>query len=231
MKITILHGSPRKGNTYYTAKIFMDELSKTGNVHFTEFFMPTDLPEFCTGCTLCLGGALEKCPNAQYVSPLLEAILTADALIFTTPHYGACSMPASMKNLFGHLDFLVFPVSPRAEIFDKKAFILSTGSGSTAAIKPIKKVLRHWGMNRVYAHGIRMYTNLWKKMPERKQKKVEKTLRRAAQKFYKTQKKRPYLSTVLFYHISKFILKKYVGPGNYPYEYWQEKGYFKKRPF
>jgi len=209
----------------------MDELSKCGEFCFTEFFMPKDLPDFCTGCTLCLGGQLEKCPNAQYVTPILEAILRADALIFAMPHYGACSMPGAMKNLFDHLDFLVLPVSPRAEIFEKKAFIITTGSGSAAAIKPAKKTLKHWGMNRVYALGIRMHTNLWNKMPKRKQEKYEKALRRSAQRFFKAQKGSPYLSTIFFYHISKFIVRKYVGAGNYPYEYWEEKGYFNKRPF
>jgi thymidylate kinase len=59
--VTVFHGSPRKGNTYHATKIFMDELSKHENVHFTEFFLPKDLPVFCTGCTLCLGGKREKC--------------------------------------------------------------------------------------------------------------------------------------------------------------------------
>ena len=66
---------------------------------FTEFFLPKDLPVFCTGCTLCFSGLLEKCPNYQYVAPILDAIINADALIFATPHYGACSMPGAMKSL------------------------------------------------------------------------------------------------------------------------------------
>jgi len=231
MKIAVFHGSPRKGNTYRATKIFMDELSNAGDVIFTEFFMPDDLPNFCTGCTLCMGGMLEKCLNAAYFGSILDAVLSADALIFATPHYGACSMPASMKNLFDHLDFLVFPVSPRVEIFDKKAFIISTGAGSTAAIKPIKKVLKHWGVNRVYTLGIRMYINLWDKMPVKKQERIEKSLRRSARKFFKVKKKRPYISTILFYHMCKFVVKKYIGEGNYPYEYWKEKGFFEKRPF
>jgi len=209
----------------------MDELSKCGNISFTEFFMPADLPQFCTGCTLCHSGSVEKCPNTGHVNPVLDAIICADALVFATPHYGACSMPGGMKNLFDHLDFLVLPVSPRKELFSKKAFIITTGSGSAAAIKPIKSVLKHWGINRVYSLGIRMHTNLWSKMPKSKQEKYETLLRRSAQKFYRTQKGRPYLSTILFYHISKFIVKKYIGPGNYPYEFWKENGYFDKRPF
>jgi len=209
----------------------MDELSKCGDVTFTEFFMPADLPSFCTGCTLCLGGSHVKCPNAQYVIPILDEIIDSDALVFATPHYGACSMPGSMKNLLDHLDFLVLNVSPREEIFKKKAFIITTGAGSASAIKPVRRVLKHWGINRVYSLGFRMRTNLWEKMPKPQQEKYERALRRSALKFYETKKGPPYLSTIFFYHMSKFILKKYVGEGNHPYEYWKEKGYFNKRPF
>ena len=129
MNITVFHGSPQKGNTYFATKIFMDELSKRSNVRFSEFLLPKDLPVFCTGCTLCFTGAQEKCPNSKYVTPLIDAIINADALLFSTPHYGACSMPGSMKSLFDHIDFLVLNVSPREEMFEKKAFLITTGAG------------------------------------------------------------------------------------------------------
>jgi multimeric flavodoxin WrbA len=231
MKVVVFHGSPRKGNTYHATKIFMDELSNCGKFHYTEFFLPVDLPVFCDGCTLCLSGLLEKCPNAQYVTPILDAVFNADALVFATPHYGACSMPASMKSLFDHLDFLGLNLLPRAEIFSMKAFVITTGTGSTAAAKPIKKTLKHWGVNRVESLGIRMFTNKWDKMPKAKQIKHEKSIRQSARKFYKLQKCRPHISTILFYHMSKFVLKKYIGEGAAPYEHWKEKGYFRKRPF
>ena len=177
MKVAVFHGSPRKGNTYHATKIFMDELSVCGEVSFTEFFLPNDLPVFCTGCTLCIGDSLERCPNAKYSIPIISAILDADALIFATPHYGACSMPASMKNLFDHIDFFVLTAAPREEMFSKKAFIITTGAGSAAAIKPIKNVLRHFGINRVYSLGVRLLTNKWSKMPMAKQAKYENMLR------------------------------------------------------
>ncbi|MCL2775201.1 MAG: NAD(P)H-dependent oxidoreductase [Oscillospiraceae bacterium] len=231
MKIAVFHGSPRKGNTYTATKIFLDESIKYENVKYSEFFLPTALPEFCTGCQLCLGNPRETCPHSQYVTPIYNAIIDADALIFTTPHYGACSMSGSMKNLLDHLDFFTLNVSPRKEIFSKKAFIITTAAGSTAAIKPIQKYLKNWGINRIYSLGFRMFTNKWGAMSESKQLKFEKRLKIAAYRFYKMPKKPPYLSTVFFYYISKFILKKYVGKGNYPYEYWEENGYFDKRPF
>jgi multimeric flavodoxin WrbA len=229
--VVVFHGSPRKGNTNKAAGIFLDELQKHGDVSVSEFFLPKDLPVFCTGCTLCFSGSHGKCPNAQYVTPVLDAIISADALVFATPHYGACSMPGAMKNLFDHIDFLVLNVSPREEMFSKKAFIITTGAGSTAAIKPIKGYLKHCGVNRVLSLGLRMFTNKWDKMPVAKQARCEKSLRQAARRFRKLQKRRPYISTIIYYGIVKRIMKRYIGEGNYPYENWKEKGYFKKRPF
>ena len=231
MKVAVFHGSPRKGNTYHATKIFLDELTKCGGISVVEFFMPKALPEFCVGCQLCLGGPYDRCPNAQYVTPILKAILNADALVFATPHYGATHMPGAMKNLFDHLSFLTLTVLPRAELFDKKASVITTGTGSTDAAKTIVKTLKHWGVNRVSSLAIRMFTDKWDKMPKSKQDRHEKSLRQSARKFYRARKGRPHLSTVVFYHMSKFVLKRYVGEGNYPYEYWKEKGYFDKRPF
>jgi len=136
-----------------------------------------------------------------------------------------------MKNLLDHLDFLTLNVAPRPEIFAKKAFILTTGAGSTAAIKPIKRFLKNWGINRVYSLGIRMFAEKWDRMPEAKQARLEKRLRRAARKFRNAPTGFPYISTVFMYYVSKLIVKRYIGAGNYPYEYWKANGYFGKRPF
>ena len=231
MKTAVFHGSPRKGNTYRATKIFMDELSKHRDVQVAEFFFPQALPEFCTGCQLCLGNHHETCPHSNYVTPILNEILNADALVFATPHYGACSMTSSMKNLLDHLDFLTLNCFPRPELFEKKAFIITTGAGSTATIKPIKKYLINWGMNRVDSMGIRMFTDKWEKLSAPKQARHENNLKRAANRFYAVKKKRPYLSAIFMYYMSKFILKNYAGKETNPYKYWQEKGYFAKRPF
>lgn len=231
MRTAIFHGSPRKGNTFIATKIFTDELSKCGDVQCSEFFLPEALPDFCLGCQLCLGNPHEKCPHVKYVNPILDAILESDALIFTTPHLGACSMSGGMKNLLDHLDFLTMTVAPRTEIFSKKAFIITTGSGSTAAIKPIKNYLKNWGINRVYSLGFRMFTDKWDKIPAKKKMKFEKKLRKNARKFYKLKKKPSYFLTAVKYYAFRFVVKKYIGEGNYPYEYWKEHGYFSRRPF
>ncbi len=231
MKVAIFHGSPRKGNTYKATRIFLDALQKHSDVQCTEFFLPEALPVFCLGCQVCFSHPSEKCPHAQYVTPLLEALLQADALVFATPHHGACSMSAGMKTLLDHLDFLTLNVLPRSELFGKKAFVLTTAAGSAAAIAPIRRYLKNWGVNRVDALGIRLFTDQWDKMPLKKKQKTERKLQKAADAFYHARKRRPYLSTLGMYYMSKFILKKYVGKDAYPYQHWVEKGFFAKRPF
>jgi multimeric flavodoxin WrbA len=231
MKIVAIYGSPRKGNTYKAAQVFMDELAKCGEIDLVEFFSLHALPEFCVGCQLCLGNSHEKCPHTQYVSPVLSAMLEADAIMITSPHYGASTMPASLKNIFDHLDFLVLTVAPQEEMFRKKAFVLTTGSGSKSAVRPIVKCLRNWGINRVYARGFRMFTDSWEKMSKTKQCKFETALRRDARRFYSAKLGKPYVGTVFMYHMSKFILRRYIGKGTYPYEHWLAHGWFKTRPF
>jgi len=232
MNIAVFHGSPREGNTAIAANIFLDELRKCGGANVTEFRLPKDLPVFCTGCALCLGGMRDKCPNALYRAPIVSAIRGADALVFATPHYGACAMPGSMKSLLDHIDFMVLNVDPMPEMFEKKAFLITTGAGSASAAKPIKSFLKHCGINRCFSLGIRMFTNAWDKMPKAKRERSEQKLRKAARKFYRAKKGRPYLSTVLFYHIVKsIIIKRMIGEGHFSYDNWKAKGYFDKRPF
>ena len=229
MDITVFYGSPRKGNTYTATTIFTEELKRLGAVNITEFYLPEAIPEFCTGCQKCLGNPNSSCPHAEYVEPVLASILKSEALIFTTPHF-ACNMSGAMKNLLDHLDFLTMNVAPRKEIFKKRAFIITTGSGSAAAIKLIRNYLMNWGMNRVYSIGIRMFTDKWDKMPTNKQKRIDRKLRKAANHFYRAKTKHPCIYSVFMYHIFKSVIRRYIGKGNYPFEYWKEQGYFGKCP-
>jgi len=116
-------------------------------------------------------------------------------------------------------------------MFSKKAFVITTGSGSASAIGPIVKCLKNWDINRVYSLGLRMFTDKWDKMPEAKQRKFERALRKNARRFYHVKRRGPYLGTIFMYHMAKFVLQRYVGKGAYPYEYWLERGWFGKRPF
>ena len=231
MKAVVFNGSPRKGNTYTVTQLFLDELAKCGELELTEFFFPQDMPEFCVGCQMCLKGPREKCPHADYVDPIYKAIMEADALVFASPHFGASCMPGSMKTLYDHLSFMEMTIAPRKACFQKKAFIITTGSGSKQNIRIIKSCLMNWGINRIESFGIRMFTDKWLSIPQKRQMKLEKAIRRKARKFHYLNKKLPYPKTVMMYFINRFVIRKFMGEGNYPYDYWKGNGYFKKAPF
>ena len=231
MRLVIFHGSPRRGNTYRAATLFLQGLRRQGEVQVQEFFLPEDLPVFCEGCQKCFGGSPEGCPHTRYVAPMVQAVLDAEALFFTTPHYGASDMSGAMKNLLDHLEMFSMQIAPRREIFAKKAFVLTTGAGSGSALVPMRRGLKRWGINRVYCLALRMRTNQWDSMPKSRQEQFCEKLRYAAKKFYQAKPRSPYLSTVWEYYLFRFVLQKFVGSEAYPYQHWQEMGFLEANPF
>lgn len=233
MKITVIHGSPRKGNTYHAAQIFMDEMKKQGETEFFEFFLPKDMPEFCKGCMNCVLHGEQFCPHAKYRDPILEKMVESDALIFTTPVY-VMRESGGMKAFLDHFPFLFIVHRAKPEMFHKKAFILSTtaGAGTGKAMKAIEESLKYWGVNRVYKKGFTLFSGNWKDMKQEKQDKFERQLRSCARKFQKDVASHkdhlPYIKTRFMFT----LCKKMPAKCDIDRKYWEEQGWLNgKSPF
>jgi multimeric flavodoxin WrbA len=236
MNITVVHGSPRKnGNTYTAARQFMSAMQICGDVTFTEFFLPDALPEFCRGCMICVMSGEDQCPHKAYTLPILDAMLKADALIFTTPVY-VMSESGVMKAFLDHFPYLYFVHRPREEMFAKKAFVLSTtlGAGTKSAIKTVSASLRFWGVNRVYSAGFALHEVTWDKIPARRKQKIESRIAQRATAFYgevaSKKRKRPYM----FLQIMSIFMRKMAAGYDDDFldkQYWLQKGWLKKSPF
>jgi len=241
MKIVVINGSPRKGNTYAAAQIFKNEMMSCGEVNFTEYFLPQDLPEFCAGCFLCLSNDEKLCPHSKHTLPIYEDMLTADALVFTTPVY-VLQTPGAVKAFFDHYSWLFVVHRARPQMFKKKAFVLSTtaGAGTRAAIKTITTNLKFWGINRVYASGFAMRAVDWDTVLPKRRQRYERHLRRSARRFFREvasgKKRTPYLLTRFMFYFRRSMLRKETNPqvdesANADLRYWQERGWFDKSPF
>jgi len=238
VKIVLINGSPRKGNTYHAAKLFLDEMAKLGEIDCTEYYLPCDLPEFCIGCGNCYDIGEDKCPHAKYTIPILDSMLKADALIFATPVF-AWQTTGAMKNFLDHFSHLFLVHRAREEVFSKKAFILSTATGGlkNSAIKPVATNLKLWGINRVYSKGLIlnvMHPGTWDLMKVKRKERFEKTIRNCAKSFYRrvnAKKRPPYLFARVIFYVSRSKLK--TGGNNRAYDksYWDEKGWIKSNPF
>ena len=238
MKIVAVHGSPRKGNTYRATELFKEEMRKQGEIEYMDFFLPKDLPEFCCGCMTCFLMGEEKCPHRKYTLPIIAHMVSADALIFTTPVF-ALSLSGCMKSFLDHFAYVFIVHRPRSEMFKKKAFIIAStvGAGAKAAIKTISTSLKYWGVNRVYTYSFATFGDEWNNMKADKKEKFETQIKKKAVRFYKEVasdiRHSPDILIRIMYLISKYIIKKYADDSSLDKNYWIEKGWYegKKNPF
>lgn len=231
MKICIIHGSPRKGNTFKAVEIFKEQLRKNGSVDFIEFFLPKDMPNFCCGCYNCFNNGEERCPHAQYVQPIAKAMKDADGLIFSSPVY-ALAESGEIKALLDHFAYIYIPHRPMEEMFSKIAMVISTtaGAGTNYAIKTVSRSLNYWGVKRVYKCGLRIFASSWDEMKKQKQDKFEKILCNKADKFYDSVQNRKILGQKIFTKVMFNIMKKMMQSypnGQRDKEYWVNKGWIK----
>ncbi|MCL2544677.1 MAG: NAD(P)H-dependent oxidoreductase [Clostridia bacterium] len=237
MKIVLINGSPRKGNTYYAAKRFLNEMAKLGDITCIEHLLPRDMPEFCAGCGNCFDKGEDRCPHAKYTLPILDSMIEADALVLISPVF-VWQTTAAMKNFLDHFAHLFMVHRPREEMFSKKAFVLSTAAGvlKNLAIKPIARNLKLWGINRVYSQGFnmrQMNQGTWDAMEKRHRKKLEETIKKNAKRFYrKVNGKRhaPYVFTRVMVYVSRRMIKAYEADRLCDASYWTEKGWMKSNP-
>jgi multimeric flavodoxin WrbA len=231
MKIVVVHGSPRKGNTYKSTDYFKNEMKNIGEIEFVDVFLPKDLPEFCCGCMTCFSKGEDKCPHSNYTMPILEHLVSADALIFTTPVF-VLSLSGCMKSFLDHFAYIFVVHRARPEMFTKKAFIISStvGAGTKSAMKTIHTNLKYWGVNKIDTYGFATYGNDWDNMQAKRKNKIQLRLKRKALKFYKEvesgKKHRPYLLIRFMFSLSRIIIKKHDDDTVLDRKYWIQKGWF-----
>ena len=241
MRVIVVHGSPRKGNTYVATQILMSEMMTCGEIEFIEYFLPSDLPEFCAGCFLCLSDTEQLCPHSKYTLPILESILGADALVITTPVY-VLQTTGAVKAFFDHYAWMFIVHRAHLEMFNKKAFVLSTtaGAGTKAAMKTIITNLKFWGVNKIYSLGFAMRAIDWETVNPKRRERFERKLKKSARRFHRDiasgKKHSPYLMTKLMFYLRRGMLKKDMASQSdesaiADIKHWQEQGWFNKTPF
>ncbi|OPX46290.1 NADPH azoreductase [Ruminiclostridium hungatei] len=237
MKICVIHGSPRKGNTYKATKIMMAHMEGMGEVEFSEFFLPKAMPVFCCGCYNCFDKGEEMCPHAQYTQPVEQAIKAADAVIITSPVY-VLAENGAVKTLLDHYGYMFIPHRPMEEMFSKVGMIISTtaGAGTGKAIKAIYNSLNFWGVKRIFKLGLTIFAKDWEDMKPLKQQKFEKIIKKKAERFHACIVKREKLHTRLFTRFMFFIIRKSLSSykdGHPDKKYWLQKGWLngRNRPF
>jgi multimeric flavodoxin WrbA len=144
MKITVVHGSMRKGNTYALTKEILNRLSNISDIEITEICIgDLNLP-FCCSCHLCFSKGEENCPHYDITRKVKDVLANSDGVILSGTTY-MWALNAAMKNFLDHFAYLFH----RPEFFGKRGMIVTTsaGAGEKNVAKYLKTVMGQWGIN------------------------------------------------------------------------------------
>jgi len=145
MKITVIHGSMRKGNTYGVTGTVIERLRSYDDMEITEVNVADlDLP-FCTSCHACFSNGEDLCPHYKIIGPVAKAIENCDGLIVSGVCY-ATHLNAAMKNPIDHLAYYFH----RPRLFAKVGMVVTTtaGAGENTVAKYLRQTLGHWGIGK-----------------------------------------------------------------------------------
>lgn len=234
MKIVVINGTEKKGVTFKLKDLFLEQFR--GNAEILEFYLPKDCPTFCAGCTTCFVKGENNCRNSQHSKPIREAIENADLLVFTSPSY-VMHTTGAMKTFLDHMAFRWMPHRPHPAMFSKRAVIITQclGAGAKSAAKDIKDSLSWWGISKIKVFTTSLMSNIsWDKLPQKKQIKITKKIKKLSNKFAKINYLKPahtkFKTKFKFYMcrmIQKSIRKKHVE--SLDCKYWTEQGWLAHR--
>jgi multimeric flavodoxin WrbA len=224
MKVLVVMGSPRKGNTFRAAKRIENTMRSLGDVEF-EYLMLGDVGLApCRGCALCLEWGEERCPIRDNAPAVEEKMHNADGVIFATPVYGL-AVTGLMKTFIDRFSYIFH----RPRFFDKRALLLTTTGllGEKDVLRYLDTVAGIWGFDVVSRVGI--VTNPVT-IPERQARRNDRRLDEAARSFFQAlvegRERRPGLRNVIIFHGQRAWFSELA---DHAPAYWKESGWLDPR--
>lgn len=230
MKITVINGTEKRGVTYRLKEIFLENFK--GNADITEYYLPTDGPNFCTGCTNCFLNSESTCKDADKVGVIEKSLLEADLIVMTSPAY-VMHTTGAMKALLDHFGYRWMPHRPAPEMFTKRAVIITQclGAGAKSTAKDIKHSLSWWGISEIDVFtGTLMGDIVWDRLPQNKRDELTRKVKKLSKKFVYTDYTKPAhtnLITKMKFTICRMLQKSLhkADPEYTDGKYWAEQGW------
>lgn len=221
MKILVIHGSMRKGNTYALTREIIDRLCARPDVECTEISVANlELP-FCCSCHTCFAKGEEFCPHYEIMQAVEAALMESDGVILSGTTY-MWSLNAAMKNLLDHLSYGFH----RPALFGKKGMVIvtSSGNGEKDVAQYLHTVMGQWGIN-----GAMILTLNAKERQLLSAQKISAKLDHAATQFYQLTASGRYLPPKLTNIIAHNAFRAMSLSDFAEYEcdtrFWQQEGY------
>lgn len=225
VKVLVVMGSPRKGNTYRAAERIREHMEAQGPVEFEYLWLRDANLAPCRGCVVCFATGEENCPNRDDALAIERRMRDADGVIFASPVFG--------MNVSGQFKVFVDRFSyhfHRPRFFDKKALLLSTTMAtSTKEVQNyLSQVAQGWGFEVSGQAGL---STPPEPVPAQQREKNERILAKAAKSFYRALKsgrrKSPGLREVVMFHGGRALVDEQEDGAPVDYQYWNEHGWLK----
>ena len=219
MKTLIIHGQSHKGTTYHIAHQLAEKLGG----EMTEFFLPEDFGEFCTGCGACFIAGEEKCPHYSKLRAITEAIDASDVIILASPVY-VYHATGSMKAFLDHYGYRWMVHRPAAGMFSKQGVCISTaaGAGMRSTNKDMADSLFFWGIAKIYRYGVRVASLSWNNVSSEKKEKIDqKTTALAKTIIRRNGRVHPGVRTKMWFS----LMRHFKGISDLDRDYWENSGW------
>jgi multimeric flavodoxin WrbA len=231
-KAVIITGTEVKGCTFHIKEVFLNEISTAYEV--TEFTLPKDMPYFCCGCKICFFENESRCPHQEYVTPIWNAMLESDLIVFAVPVY-VMRVPGQVKALLDHLGCHWFPHRPEPAMFSKHAAILtqSVGAPNGGAQNDIATSLSWMGVSSIRRLGFGLMEGvIWDELSTEHRDKITEKTKKFAKKFIGIKPAGKSLKIRLMFFVTKQIHKTILKNEDTPgadSKYWIAHGWLKEK--
>lgn len=175
LKIAVFYGNLRHGSTWHCTQAILQQVQQLEPAEVTEFWLPKDLPQFCTGCFSCIYNGEATCPHSAYTRPIVDAMVAADLIVLASPVYGL-DVSGAMKTLIDHLCFQWMSHRPHPAMFRKIGLTITTsaGAGLGHTTKTLRNSLVFWGVQKVFAFKHPVAAMKWDDVTARNQERIRK---------------------------------------------------------
>ena len=220
MKILIIHGSPRRGNTWKILNKVKEKINEEIDADYEIIELSKMKIPMCTGCFNCILKSEEKCPHYESIKYINDKITWCDAMIITSPVY-SLQVSGQLKNFIDHMSYNFH----RPKYFNKKSLIITTTGGVRAKeiANYIKEVLTFWGINTTYKLPIVYRDNNLEKYD----KQIDKVLSKFIYTLKNKKIKAPTFKTVASYNSFRSMSTTFYTKGNPDYDYWKNSELYK----
>lgn len=221
MKAAVLYGNSRRGTTWRLTRLFLEGLE---GAEVTEFFLPRDFGEACTGCMQCILDGEEHCPHREQLAPILEALEAADLIVLSSPVY-VMGMTGALKCLCDHLAWMWTVHRPLPAMFSKVGVAISTAAGPCTgkACRDLRQQFFYWGVPRSFTWG-EAVAGGWDYMEDSQKAALDRKAKRLATRAqFAIGRTRPGVKLRTWFWLMTLIRKTNSIPGDTAY--WRDRGW------